>query len=109
MKLVWITVHHKERVLETGAVLPAQTSRYQVCQSCLNGHHMSYGTDHRSNEEGDEGRRSCKNVGILDNKQMQCMCSQDNPELFETIEKYEWPTFSESLAKSIKTIKDLDK
>lgn len=42
-----------------------------ICESCMKGEHQSYGHDHR---DGSEGRRDCKNVGILDGKIVQCTC-----------------------------------
>jgi len=65
----------------------------QICKSCREGKHMSYGSHHlptnfkvelqkvKNNPEDleeyiyDVGRYSCKNVGMLDGKQVQCMCS----------------------------------
>ena len=53
-----------------------------VCDSCLAGRHISYGTDHRS---GIVDRRSCKNL-TPDGKR-QCACTEDWPELYELIQR----------------------
>jgi hypothetical protein len=64
----------------------------QICESCLKGDHISYGTyhlpkkdkndnwiDHEGNiletEDPELNRYSCKNEGTLDGKHMQCMCT----------------------------------
>ena len=49
-----------------------------VCESCLEGEHVSYGDDHRL---GEKDRRDCKSVE--DN--VQCICTPDFPELFDAI------------------------
>jgi hypothetical protein len=51
-----------------------------VCQSCLDGHHDSYGADHR---DGEPGRCDCKNLS--DDQKTQCFCNPDWPELVEAI------------------------
>jgi len=53
-----------------------------VCESCLKGDHISYGYDHR---QGEIGRRSCKNLS--EDRQTQCCCDPDWPELMEALEK----------------------
>jgi len=51
-----------------------------ICDSCLRGTHLSYGSDHRKNEMN---RRDCKNVS--DDYKNQCVCTPDWPELEEAI------------------------
>lgn len=55
-----------------------------VCQSCLDGEHLSYGVDHR---DGEDGRCDCKNVS--EDGKSQCGCNPDWPELMEAIENYD--------------------
>ena len=54
-----------------------------VCEACLNGTHISYGTDHRI---GEQYRRDCKNVS--NDNSRQCWCNPDWPELMEAINEY---------------------
>ncbi len=54
-----------------------------VCKNCLEGNHISYGSDHRLGEQVD--RRDCKNIS--DDGQHQCGCTEDWPELWDKIIK----------------------
>ena len=54
-----------------------------VCESCLDGKHLSYGDDHRL---GEAGRRDCKNIGEIENRTVQCLCNEEWPGLYEAIE-----------------------
>ena len=61
-----------------------------VCKSCLDGEHLSYGVDHR---DGDPNHCGCKNVGVdrangESKKTTQCGCVPDWPELDDAIENY---------------------
>lgn len=60
-----------------------------VCQSCLDGEHLSHGEDHRSVWDPyvqATGRCDCKNVS--DDGRSQCGCNPDWPELTAAIEDH---------------------
>jgi len=76
---------------------PSKGLKTQICESCRSGKHLSYGMSHLPpnfknelkkieqehpgdvensiDEIDDIYRYTCKNVGILDGKRVQCMCS----------------------------------
>lgn len=61
-----------------------------VCDSCLKGKHISYGMNHMPKGDVDEedlNRYSCKNVGIVDGKKVQCQCSAAFTELLDYIKR----------------------
>lgn len=64
-----------------------------ICESCLKGDHFTFGWNHlnvpANTDESELSRYSCKNVGILDGKQVQCACNAAFSELLKTIEKHE--------------------
>ena len=52
-----------------------------VCESCLSGDHLSYGSDHR---QGEKGRCDCKNVN--ESRTSQCACNPEWTELTQALE-----------------------
>jgi len=76
-----------------------------VCESCLEKHHISYGTNHmppkgHETDENELGRWSCKNVGVIDGKTYQCNCSAGFTDLLKTID----PKVLETIEKQTKHV-----
>jgi hypothetical protein len=44
------------------------------CQACIDGNHLSYGSDHRC---GEKDRSDCKNVGTIGDTVVQCNCNEE--------------------------------
>lgn len=59
---------------------PGGVVSVSICESCMEGKHMTYGHDHSM---GPVGRRTCKNIS--DDRQRQCCCDSDWPELQKAI------------------------
>lgn len=55
-----------------------------ICQSCIDGKHLSYGDHHKT---GIEDSQDCKNVGEVDGVKVQCLCNFDWPEIIEAIKE----------------------
>ena len=77
------------------------TLEIPICESCWMGKHVTYGwkhiPDHPEKLDPDEdsvGRYTCKNVGHLDGKRVQCNCTAAWPELLEELEKNKKKTFN---------------
>jgi hypothetical protein len=62
-----------------------------VCENCLKGNHDTFGWDHMkvppNTDENELGRYSCKNVGFIKGKRVQCACNAAFTELLETLKK----------------------
>jgi hypothetical protein len=65
-----------------------------ICESCMKGEHVTYGWKHLppnldklDPNDSTTSRYSCKNVGHIDGKRVQCGCTASWPELLEEIKK----------------------
>jgi hypothetical protein len=76
-QIKWIIYSEKDNDKAISMVVP-------ICESCIDGNHVDYGTVHSA---GELGRRDCKYVG--ENKageSVQCNCNPDWSGLYHAVE-----------------------
>lgn len=71
-----------------GVKTPGYPHEVPVCESCMEGHHLSFGTSHVLPILLEAGRAGCKNEGVFKGCHVQCACNPGWEELWDIVEKH---------------------